>query len=92
MNSPADALTPLEHGVLAFEKAGRWKFIGAKEALIWDTFKISLTRYFQVLDHAIDKWEAQREYPALVRQLRSVREARRKVRSATAGRPAHPSR
>lgn len=59
-----------------------WKFAGAKEAAIRETFNESSTRYYQVLNAAIDAPGALEHDPLLVRRLHRLRAARKRQRSA----------
>jgi hypothetical protein len=78
----ATAGTPLgarERAVLDFERR-RWKHAGAKEQAIRDTFDLSATRYFQILNALLDEPAALAYAPALVARLRRIRDARRQAR------------
>lgn len=74
------ALSDLEQQVLAFE-ARRWRFHGAKEQAITDTFGITPTRYAQILNALIDRPEAYLHDPPLVKRLRRLRGTRRQARA-----------
>ena len=67
--------------ILEFERQW-WKYAGAKETAIRESFDMSATRYYQVLNALIDRPEALVEDPLLVRRLRRMRAARQRVRSA----------
>ena len=67
--------------ILAFERQW-WKYVGAKETAIRESFDMSATRYYQVLNALIDRPEALVEDPLLVRRLRRMRAERQRVRSA----------
>jgi hypothetical protein len=67
--------------VLEFERQW-WKYAGAKETAIRESFDMSATRYYQVLNALIDRPEALVEDPLLVRRLRRMRAERQRVRSA----------
>lgn len=71
----ADALTPLDLEILAFERQ-RWRYAGAKAQAIKDLFGMSETRYFQALNMLIDKPEAVVIDGPLVNRLRRLREDR----------------
>lgn len=73
-------LTDVERDVLAFEH-GWWKLPGAKEQAVHDRFGMSMTRYYQLLDHLIDKPEALEHDPMVVRRLQRLRQTRRRARS-----------
>jgi hypothetical protein len=74
MTSPAD-LTDRDRELLAFA-ALQWKYPGARDAAIRDTFDITPTRYFQLLNELIDKPAAMAADPVLVKRLRRLRESR----------------
>lgn len=76
-------LTPTQHAVLAFENRGHWLHQGAKESAIREELGMSLPRYFQVLDAAIDKWDAGAEFPHTVNRLKRLRRQRAEQRSAS---------
>jgi len=72
-------LTDREQQILAFE--GRWwKHAGAKEQAIRDTFGLSSTRYYQLLNGLLDKPEATEHDPVLVGRLRRLRATRARTR------------
>ena len=76
--APAD-LTEREQQILAFE--GRWwKHAGAKEQAIRDSFGLSSTRYYQLLNGLLDKPEATEHDPVLVGRLRRLRATRARTR------------
>lgn len=66
--------------ILAFER-GRWKNVGAKEQAIKDTFDLSATSYYQLLNTLIDQPEALAAEPMLVKRLRRLREQKARARS-----------
>jgi hypothetical protein len=76
------ALTVLEEQVLAFER-GWWRNPGAKEQAITDTFGLSATRFYQLLNDLIGRPEALAADPMLVRRLTRLRQTRRGLRRAT---------
>lgn len=78
---PVAGLTEREIAVLAFERQW-WKYSGAKEKAIRETFEMSSTRYYQVLNQLIDKQEAMQADPMLVRRLRKLRAVRQRNRAA----------
>ncbi len=78
---PEVGLTQRELDILAFERQW-WKYAGAKEQAIRDQFGVSPTRYYQVLNKLIDKQEAVRADPMLVKRLRKVRATRQRTRAA----------
>jgi hypothetical protein len=68
-------LSALELRILAFERRW-WKYAGAKEHAVGDTFGISATRYYQILNCLIDSPEALSHDPMLITRLRRVRRVR----------------
>jgi hypothetical protein len=70
-----------DHDILEFERQW-WKYAGAKENAIRESFDMSATRYYQVLNALIDRPEALVADPLLVRRLRRMRAERQRVRSA----------
>ncbi|WP_019814629.1 DUF3263 domain-containing protein [Saccharomonospora saliphila] len=76
-----DGLSQREKDVLAFERQW-WRYAGAKEQAIRDRFGVSPTRYYQILNKLIDKQEAMRADPMLVKRLRKVRASRQRARAA----------
>jgi hypothetical protein len=61
--------------ILAFERRW-WKHAGAKEQAIRDTFGLSATRYYQVLNGLLDDPAALERDPVLVGRLRRLRASR----------------
>jgi hypothetical protein len=81
-STAADAgLGERDREILDFERQW-WKYAGAKETAIRESFDMSATRYYQVLNALIDRPEALVEDPLLVRRLRRMRAERQRVRSA----------
>jgi len=74
------ALTEREERILAFERQW-WRHAGAKEQAIRDTFGLSPTRYYQLLNRLLDDPLALERDPVLVRRLRRLRAARARVRT-----------
>jgi hypothetical protein len=77
-------MTALQDGemrILAFERR-IWRNQGAKELEIQESFGISATRYYQVLNELIDRPEAAAFDPVLVKRLRARRSRRARRRSA----------
>jgi hypothetical protein len=70
--------------VLAFER-GTWRTAGAKEQAIADVLGITATRYYQLLNDLIDRPEALKFDPALVKRLRTQRARRQRIRWPRAG-------
>jgi Protein of unknown function (DUF3263) len=83
------ALQERDLRILAFERRV-WRSPGAKELEIRESFAISATRYYQLLNELIDQPEAAAFDPVLVKRLRarrSRRARRRSVRSAESDDP-----
>jgi Protein of unknown function (DUF3263) len=75
-------LTEREKEILAFERRW-WKHAGAKEQAIRDTFDLSATRYYQLLNGLLDNPAALVHDPVLVGRLRRLRSARTRTRGTT---------
>ena len=58
--------------ILAFERRW-WRHAGAKEQAIRDTFGLTTTRYYQLLNRLLDSPAAVAEDPVLVNRLRRLR-------------------
>lgn len=67
--------------MIDFERSW-WKYAGAKEAEIRERFAVTSTRYYQLLNWAIDQPEALEHDPMTVKRLRRLREQRAARRSA----------
>jgi hypothetical protein len=78
---PGPSLGERDREILEFERQW-WKYAGAKETAIRESFDMSATRYYQVLNALIDRPEALVEDPLLVRRLRRMRAERQRSRSA----------
>lgn len=78
---PNDGLTSREHAILAFERQW-WRYAGAKNQAIRETFGVSSTRYYQLLNQLIEKPEAVRADAMLVKRLRRLRAGRLRARAA----------
>ncbi|HEX5542889.1 MAG TPA: DUF3263 domain-containing protein [Micromonospora sp.] len=77
---PAESeLTERERQVLAFERRW-WRHAGAKEQAIRDTFGLSTTRYYQILNGLLDNPAALAAEPVLVGRLRRLRASRTRAR------------
>lgn len=74
--SGSDDLTVRDREVLAFERRW-WRYAGAKEQAIRDTFGMSATRYYQLLNALIDSPAALAADPVTVGRLRRLRGTRR---------------
>jgi Protein of unknown function (DUF3263) len=77
----AAGLGERDREILEFERQW-WKYAGAKETAIRESFDMSATRYYQVLNALIDRPEALAEDPLLIRRLRRMRAERQRARSA----------
>lgn len=77
-------MTPLadaDRQLLAFER--QWyRYAGAKEQAIRDTFAMSPTRYWQRLNTLLAEPTALAEFPDVVRRLGRLRAGRQRARSA----------
>ncbi|BAL92934.1 hypothetical protein AMIS_77140 [Actinoplanes missouriensis 431] len=73
------ALTEREQQIIAFETKW-WKHAGAKEQAIRDTFDLSSTRYYQLLNGLLDNPAALEHDPVLIGRLRRLRSARARTR------------
>lgn len=74
------ALQERDMRILAFERR-TWPSPGAKELEIRESFAISATRYYQLLNELIDRPEAAAFDPVLIKRLRARRSRRAKRRS-----------
>ncbi|MEU4679698.1 DUF3263 domain-containing protein [Micromonospora sp. NPDC023737] len=72
-------LTERELAVLAFEQQW-WRHAGAKEQAIRDTFGVSSTRYYQLLNGLLDNPAALAAEPVLIGRLRRLRSSRARNR------------
>lgn len=61
--------------ILAFERQW-WRRPGAKEQAIRDTFGLTVTRYYQLLNRLLDEPAALAADPVLVNRLRRLRSRR----------------
>jgi hypothetical protein len=77
MNLPHEGgrLSELEAQILEFEKKW-WQYAGAKESSIRELFKLSPTRYYEILNDLIDQEAALAASPILVKRLRRMRATR----------------
>lgn len=76
-------LTDLDRATLDFATI-TWRYLGARDAAIAEQFRETPVRYHQRLLALIERPEAEREYPTLVRRLRRVRDARAGARQGAA--------
>jgi len=72
-------LTDREQEILAFESRW-WKHAGAKEQAIRDTFALSSTRYYQILNGLLDNPAALAHDPVLIGRLRRLRLSKARTR------------
>ena len=72
--------------ILAFERRV-WRTQGAKELAIRESFAMSATRYYQILNELIDRPEAAEFDPLLVKRLRARRSTRAGLRSVRSAEP-----
>ncbi|MFG1916407.1 DUF3263 domain-containing protein [Micromonospora sp. NPDC048898] len=76
---PTPGLTERERAILAFEQQW-WRHAGAKEQAVRDTFGISSTRYYQLLNGLLDNPAALAADPLLIGRLRRLRASRARNR------------
>ncbi|MEU8375450.1 DUF3263 domain-containing protein [Micromonospora sp. NPDC048894] len=74
-----DELSERELRILAFELQW-WRHAGAKEQAIRDTFGLSATRYYQLLNGLLDRPAALVAEPLLIGRLRRLRASRARNR------------
>jgi len=68
--------------ILAFERQW-WRQAGAKEQAIRETFGLSATRYYQLLNGLLDDPLALAHDPGLVQRLRRLRASRTRARGSS---------
>jgi Protein of unknown function (DUF3263) len=78
MEQPVD-LAQRWQEILEFERRW-WSLRRPKEAAVRGRFGVSAARYYQQLNRLIDRPEALRYDPMLVRRLRRLRDSRRSTR------------
>jgi hypothetical protein len=76
---PAPRLDERSSAILTFERRW-WRHAGAKEQAIRDTFGLSSTRYYQLLNALLDDPVALAHDPVLVGRLRRLRAWRQRSR------------
>jgi hypothetical protein len=76
---PEAGLTERERAILAFEQQW-WRHAGAKEQAVRDTFGVSSTRYYQLLNGLLDNPAALAADPVLIGRLRRLRSSRARNR------------
>jgi hypothetical protein len=74
-DAPELGLDERAEQILAFERRW-WKHAGAKEQAIRETFGLSATRYYRVLNGLLDDPAALKRDPVLVGRLRRLRASR----------------
>lgn len=72
-------LTERERRILDFEQRW-WRHAGSKEQAIRDTFELSATRYYQLLNALLDHPAALAAEPVLIGRLRRLRSSRARNR------------
>jgi hypothetical protein len=75
------SLTDRERRILVFERQW-WAHAGAKDRAIREEFKVSPTRYYQLLNGLLEKRAALEADPMLVKRLRRLRANRARTRAA----------
>ncbi|MET8039707.1 DUF3263 domain-containing protein [Micromonospora sp. NPDC005215] len=78
-SAPTVGLTERERAILAFEQQW-WRHAGAKEQAVRDTFGVSSTRYYQLLNGLLDNPAALAAEPLLIGRLRRLRSSRARNR------------
>ena len=78
------ALSERDVRLLSFER-GTWRTSGAKEQAISEVLGMTATRYYQLLNELIDRAEALKYDPVLVKRLRAQRARRQRIRSPHPG-------
>ena len=76
---PRQRLNERDQQILAFE-ARWWKHAGSKEQAIRDSFGLSSTRYYQLLNALLDNPDALEQDPMLIGRLRRLRSTRARTR------------
>jgi hypothetical protein len=84
---PGPELGERERRMLDFERKW-WKHAGSKEQAIRDTFELSATRYYQLLNAVLDDPAALAYDPVVVGRLRRLRSTRSRARTPGPGRVA----
>ncbi|GGC89711.1 hypothetical protein GCM10011512_15850 [Tersicoccus solisilvae] len=78
--STTSALSERDAAMLTLERQW-WKYAGAKEQVIRETFDLSATHYYQILNALIDTEAALAHDPMLVKRLRRQRATRQRART-----------
>jgi hypothetical protein len=74
------ALTDRERAMLAFERSW-WRHAGSKEQAIRETFELSATHYYRLLNALLDVPAAAEFDPLVVGRLRRLRASRTRRRT-----------
>jgi hypothetical protein len=69
---PTDPWRDVARPLMVFEAAW-WQRAGSKDQAIVTTFDLSVTRYYQILNAALDLPAALAEFPLVVNRLRRLR-------------------
>ena len=75
MEERAFQSSDLDLRLLDFEREW-WRHAGSKESVVKENFGISLSEYYERLNHLIDSDEALAAQPLLVKRLRRLRAQR----------------
>ncbi len=75
MEERAIQSSDLDLRLLDFEREW-WRHAGSKESVVKENFGISLSEYYERLNHLIDSDEALAAQPLLVKRLRRLRAQR----------------
>jgi len=73
-------LSERDQAILTFERRW-WKHAGAKEQAVRETFEVSATRYYQLLNKLLDDPQALAYDAVLVNRLRRLRMSRARSRA-----------
>jgi len=76
---PPRPLNDRQRDILAFERQW-WSHAGAKDRAIRERFKLSSTRYYQLLNELLDNPAAMEADAMLVKRLRRLRTGRQRAR------------
>lgn len=76
-------LSDRDRAILEFERLW-WRYPGAKEAHVRDTFDLSITAYYVAVNRLLDDPAALEHDPLTVRRLQRRRSTRARVRRSVA--------
>ena len=79
MSSGDGALNDLERAIIDFERTW-WQEPGRKDVAVRQRLDLSPTRYYELLNHLLEKPDAMEYDPMVVRRLQRLRDRRRRVR------------